>query len=88
MTFKVRYSRKVYIGKYETFDIELIQEFADNRDIHGAMNETQDLVEMWCKMDRIPPHSWFYRRNQMGPSGNLEVQNIDEANKRAQEDTK
>ena len=88
MTFKVRYSRKVYIGKYETFDIELIQEFPDNRDIHGAMNETQDLVEMWCKMDRIPPHSWFYRRNQMGPSGNLEVQAIDDENKAKREASK
>jgi len=88
VTFKVRYSRKVYIGKYETFDIELIQEFADNRDIHEAMNETQDLVEMWCKMDRIPPHSWFYRRNQMGPSGNLEVKAIDDENKAKREASK
>ena len=81
MTYKVRYSRKVYIGRYETFDMELTREFPDNWDIGSAMNETQDMVEIWCKSDRIPPHSVFYRRDQKMSSRGLTVKEIDDANK-------
>jgi hypothetical protein len=67
MTFKVRYSRKVYIGRYETFDIELTQEYDESFTPYTAMGLTQKAVEDWIKDGHIPPHSVFYRPDQKIP---------------------
>jgi len=71
LTFKAKYNRKVYVGRYETFDVGLEVDYDEKHDPRDALTQLQAIVEQWIREDHIPPHSAFYRPDQKIPRKSL-----------------
>lgn len=64
MSFRAKYSRKVYLGRYETMDVGTERDFAASEVSTGeALKILQAEVEAFCQKN-IPPPSTFYRKDR------------------------